>query len=380
MPRQMLSRGIPLTEPRVKTHSSEERLAFRMEEAVVARITGREPAQYARQFEGMTLLDIAENMLAERGVGGGTTDILAAAVGHGAGDFPNLLRRVGSRVLAEMYEAAPSYLRSVSRRRRGATDFRPLTRLRLGEYPELLEVDDLEEVKQGTTGEAVESFSVKQFARKFTLGRKAIYNDDLGAFSDWTRAMAQVAIDCEARELTKILAMNNWRGPTMEDGKPLFDPTHGNMRSAAGLLEPLSFFDEGRQAMRRQKGVGGTQFINIAPSWVIVPETRETAMEQALVAITPTRADDANPFAGKLSLGVEPRIPSTRSYLFADPNRSPVLEYAFLDDSSGPEIIQTSNEDGVLGLTFMVIHDFGCGAVDWRGAFMDEKTEGGGNA
>lgn len=186
--------------------------------------------------------------------------------------------------------------------------------------------------------------------------------------------MGHLAVDYDARELVKLLSLNNWRGPTMDDGKPLFDAGHGNIRSGEGLLDPVVFFDEGRQAMRRQRGVGGSQFINVVPSWVVVPEMRETAMEKALTLLTPARADDANPFASKLTLGVEPRIPASRSYLFANPNLSPVFEYSYLDGASGPEIIQTMNEGGVLGIAFTLVFDFGCGATGWRGAFMDEAT------
>lgn len=381
MPRQMLSYGIPLVEARPKTKDDPTRhRSFLMEEALVARLTGREPPEYARRYAKMTAVDLAASLLEPYGIGGDTGTVVTAAFGHTAGDFPNLLRNVGNRILSEMYDAAPSPLRQTARLRPGARDYRPMSRLRLGGYSGLLEVDDGEEVKQGTLAESVSSFAIAQYARSWTWGRKAMINDDLSGLFDFSGAMAHLAVDCEANELVKLLSANNWHGPTMDDGKPLFDPAHGNLRSEGALLPAADFFDEGRQAMRRQKGIGGSAFINVSPKWVVTSEARETEMEKALTAITPARSDDANPFASKLSLGVEPRLPAKRSYLFADPAYSPVLEYAYLEGSRGPEIIQTTNEGGFLGVTFTVVHDFGCGVADWRGAFMDEKTEGGGNA
>ena len=77
-----------------------------------------------------------------------------------------------------------------------------------------------------------------------------------------------------------------------------------------------------------------------------------------------------NPFGGKLSLIVEPRLTGNGWYLFGDPSTAPVLEYAYLSSAQGPQL---SSRDGweVLGREFRVTLDFGAGATDHRGAYRN---------
>jgi hypothetical protein len=96
----------------------------------------------------------------------------------------------------------------------------------------------------------------------------------------------------------------------------------------------------------------------------------ETAAELALAEIYAAKTDDANPFASKLTLLVEPRITDNRWYVWADPASAAVLEYAYLASAPGPQL---SSLDGweVLGREFRVVLDFGCGATDTRGVYFN---------
>jgi len=48
----------------------------------------------------------------------------------------------------------------------------------------------------------------------------------------------------------------------------------------------------------------------------------------------------------------------------------PVLEYAYLSSAQGPQIASKEGWE-VLGMEFRVFLDFGCGAVDHRGAYRN---------
>ena len=88
------------------------------------------------------------------------------------------------------------------------------------------------------------------------------------------------------------------------------------------------------------------------------------------LAIYAATVADVNAFSGKLSLLVEPRITDDRFYVFADPAVLPVLEYSYLSSAQGPQMASREGFD-VLGMEFRVVLDFGCGAVDWRGAYLN---------
>jgi hypothetical protein len=115
----------------------------------------------------------------------------------------------------------------------------------------------------------------------------------------------------------------------------------------------------------------GVTPINVTPKHLVVGPELETAAERLLASIYAATFMDANPFASKLTLMVEPRITDSSWYVFADPAVMPVLEYAYLSSAQGPQMSSREGWD-VLGMEFRVVLDFGAGAVDWRGAYFNE--------
>lgn len=110
----------------------------------------------------------------------------------------------------------------------------------------------------------------------------------------------------------------------------------------------------------------------MAPKFLLAPTALETNAEVMLNATySPTTAEDANVFAGKLTPLIEPRLTSqTAWYLFGDPQIVPAFEYAYLNGEEGP---QTDTKEGwnILGMEFRVHMDFGAGATDWRAAWKN---------
>ncbi len=104
--------------------------------------------------------------------------------------------------------------------------------------------------------------------------------------------------------------------------------------------------------------------------YLLVDPTQETTAEKLLASLTAHTVADQNPFAGSLTLLVEPRLPAGAWYVFSDPAAAAVMEYAYLSSAPGP---QMSSRDGweVLGREFRVVLDFGCGVTDWRGAYRN---------
>lgn len=342
----------------------------RQAEALAARMGGPAPSDAARPFMGYGLTDHAREALAAAGVatrGLGAEELLTRAM-HGTSDFPALLTESGNRVLAAAYQVAQSPLKTVARQRT-ANDFRAMSILKLGEFSGLQKVTEHGEVKAMSTAEAKEGYSLETFGGIFSLSRKALVNDDLGAFGRWGELMGRAAAETEAAQLLALLTQASGAGPTMGDGVRLFHASHGNL-AGSGAAPSEAALSAGRLAMRVQKGLDGSTPVNVVPRYILCGPALETTVEKLLATINPTASADVNVFAGRLTLLVEPRITGNAWYVFADPATAPVLEYAYLSSAPGPQL---SSRDGweTLGREFRVILDFGCGATDHRGAYRN---------
>lgn len=343
----------------------------RQAEALACRMGGGNPSEAARPYMQMGLSDLARDHLARSGVAGVASlsreDILTRAM-HGTSDFPALVTESGNRVLANAYQAAQSPLKRIAAQRTAA-DFRPLSTIRLGEAGKLERVNEAGEITSTTMGEAKESYALDTYARMFNLTRKALMNDDLGAFGRWSAIMGQAAAETEAALLVELLTQASGAGPVMQDGKRLFHADHGNLAATGAALSETTL-SAARLAMRTQKGLDGKSPIAVTPRFLVVHPAQETVAEKLLTQIQANTSADVNVFGGKLELLVEPRLPETAWYVFADPSQAAVLEFAYLSSAPGP---QMASRDGweVLGREFRVHLDFGCGATDHRGAFRN---------
>lgn len=371
---QTMTRG---TGPMFPNEDASAGIAKAIGDALYARMKGTAPEGQAREFMGRSMLEMGSTLLEARGerVRWSDRDQLAGIImgrsggRHSSSDFPNLLTFSGNRILAEAYEAAASPLKLLARHRT-RTDFKPVTAVHLSEAPRLLKVGETGEIKNGSRSEEGRPlYQVHTFARMFSMSRNAIINDDLNAFADSLTAFGQGAAQTENDELVALFSANAGAGVTMFDGRPLYSVEHGNL---ATLGAPLSVDSLGaaRQALREMKGLDGVTPINATPKHLVVGPALETLAEKVLTQLNATQVQDANPFPGKLTLHVEPRFTGKAWRLFADPAVMPCIEIAYLDGRPGPQLATREGWD-TLGTEFRAVLDFGCGAREWRGTYLD---------
>ncbi len=340
----------------------------RRADALYARVSGEAPSDEARPYMNESLRDMARACVEAGGVSTRSmdADTLFRAAMHTTSDFPQLLTSTGNRTLVSAYQAAASPIKTALSRQTTLADFRPGTKLKLSDIGQLQKVSESGEIKHTSRGEASESYALDTYATQFAISRKALINDDLGAFRDWGQTAGRMAAETEANLLITLLLSN----PTMgEDNTALFHADHGNLAGSGGAVD-VTALSAARLAMRGMKALDGETPINATPKFLLVGPELETTAEQVLAQIYAASSSDVNPFTGKLSLLVEPRITDASWYVFADPAVLPVLEYAYLSSAQGPQMASREGWD-VLGMEFRVVLDFGCGAVDWRGAYRN---------
>ncbi|WET72895.1 Clp protease ClpP [Rhizobium croatiense] len=347
-----------------------------IEDALYARIAGKPAQGRASEWQGRSLLDMGAALLEARGErvisrnrDRLATQIMSSGTTHSTSDFPFVTGNAANRFLLDAYRAAETPLKQLARLR-NAANFKAMTIGRMSEMPRLEEVLEGAEITYGSRSEAKETYRVKTYAKMFGISREALINDDLDAFSDTLRAFGQAAAQTEADLIADLLLDNDGLGPVLDDGVTLFANARGNKSVTPSALT-ISSVSEGRKALRDQKGLDNQTPLSLKPQFLIVGSGNETTGEQIIAAITPSATEEVNPFSGKLSLLVEPRLENDAWRLFASPDQAPILEIAYLNGVQQPKL-ETREGWNTFGTEFRAILDFGCGITGWRGAYLNE--------
>ncbi|CAM3632992.1 peptidase U37 [Thalassospira profundimaris] len=325
----------------------------------------------ARQYRGMTLMELARESLSDAGVNtrGLSRDEVATRALHSTSDFPEILAAVTNKTLRQAYDAYPRTF-TLFCRQVLATDFKAMHRVQLGEAPQLLKVDESGEFKRGTLGESKESYRIETYGRVVAITRQVLINDDLDAFTRIPAMYGNAIAQLESDVVWDIITAN----PAMADNKNLFHADHKNL-AGTGKALGVDAVGAARAAMAKQTGLDKKTVLNIRPSFLIVPASLELKAEQ-MVAQNLVPADTAKVVPQSirtLSPISEPRLDAvseTAWYLAASPNQIDTIEYAYLEGQQGA-YIETRNGFDVDGVEIKCRLDFGAKAIDWRGLYKN---------
>ncbi|MBY3254533.1 hypothetical protein HFO09_14065 [Rhizobium laguerreae] len=337
-----------------------------------------------RNFRGMTLLDMARDVLEANGIstrGMSRQELAAQALVqrsggglHSTSDFPGILSNVAHTTLRAAYTAAPQTFRPLIRET-SVPDFKPVTRAQLGEAPALNKVNEHGEFKRGTLTEGKESYRIATYGKIVGITRQVIINDDLDAFSRLPAAFGIQAAQLES-DLVWAQILTN---PNMGDGKSLFHADHSNIMTASAI--GLTSMSNGRTLFAQQTGLDGRTIIGLSPSYLLVPVALHTVAEQFISQIYPAKTSDAVPDGvkrvqiiaeGRLDVGIdrpEDDIVAVGSaaawYLAGTVAQTDIVELAYLEGNRGVYTEQRVGFD-IDGVEIKVRLDVGAKVMDWR--------------
>ncbi|KPL55569.1 hypothetical protein ABB55_27790 [Prosthecomicrobium hirschii] len=289
---------------------------------------------------------------------------------HTTSDFPILLSNSLNRVLDQVYGVAPQTYRRLARQR-NFTDFRAHEVLRPADFPTLQKVLENGEIKMGTVGDAKkESLTVAAYGIQFGISRQALVNDRLGGLNEVLASYGTTVALFEEIVFYSLFAQNSGAGPTLlENSRALWHTSNANLTASATGAIDVTKLSTGRTALRKMKRLDGN-VMNLSPTILLVAPERETEAQQITVAVTPTQAANVNPFSGTLQTVVSAQLGALPWYLFADPAVLPCFQYGLLDGFTGPRL-KMDEPFGMQGIKVSLEHDFGCGAIDYRGAWQN---------
>jgi len=331
----------------------------------------------AREFRGMTLIDMARDCLARAGIqtrGMSRQEIGVKAL-QSTSDFPAILENVITKSLRRGYDGTSRTFVPFCRQ---ATlpDFKEVSRVQLSGAPNLKRVLEGAEYEFGNFSDGGEKYAVQKYGRIVHISWETLVNDDLNAFTAIPQAFGASAGDLESDIVYGILTGN----PSMSDGVALFHASHGNLGTPAALINSInpnpavpSPLAEMRQGMLLQKGLEG-RYITVRPRFLIVPPgLEEAALRVTNAAIVAARGNDANVIGPSLTPIVEPRLHDSDAdawYGAAEPTTVDTIEYAYLEGNEGV-FTETMSGFDVDGLKVKCRHVFGAKAIDYRGLYKN---------
>jgi hypothetical protein len=325
----------------------------------------------AREYRGMTLLELAREFLSTSGVNvrGMSRDEIATRSLHSTSDFPEVLAAVTNKTLRQAYDVYPRTFVPLCRQVL-ATDFKAMNRVQIGEAPQLLKVNESGEFKRGSIAESKESYRLETYGRVVGITRQVLINDDLDAFTRIPAMYGTAIATLESDVVWAVITAN----AVMADGVALFHASHKNLAPTGSALS-VGAIAEGRTAMAKQTGLDKKTVLNIRPSYLVVPAALELTAEQLIAQnLVPARTGDVVPQSIRTIIPIsEPRldtISATSWYLAANPAQIDTIEYAYLEGQQGA-YIETRNGFDVDGVEIKCRLDFGAKAIDWRGLYKN---------
>jgi hypothetical protein len=338
----------------------------------------------ARDYHGLTLLELAKECLHENSFvpvrGLSKMELASAALITRDGglmssaDFPSVLANVMSKQLRRGYESAPQTFRPFTRTA-FVKDFKEVSRVQLGEAPQLEKVNESGEFKRGALGEGVEKYKLATYGKIIPVTRQVLINDDLNAFSRIPVALGRQAATLESDAVWYQILKN----AAMNDGIALFHATHGNLGSGAIAAAGVS---AGREAMSKQKGLDGKTVLNLEPAMILVPVAKLTVAEQFRGTIYPATTSAVIPDSlSKLAIVSEARLDMGVTfdgdtvagstdvwYLAANPTQIDVVELAYLEGAQGLQV-ETRAGFSIDGIETKARLDLGVKVLDHRGLY-----------
>ena len=293
----------------------------------------------------------------------------AGIIGHSTSDFANILVDAANKSLQLGYEEAPETWEMWAKPGT-LPDFKTSHRPKLSTFSDLDELPESGEVKYGTFSDYKETIQLAEYGKLFSISRKAIINDDLGAFTDAPRAMARAASRKVGDLVYAILSTNG----NMSDGNALFSVAHSNyVAGGSGAAPSVTTLNAAYASMALQTDPGGAT-LNVQPAYIMAGHTLRGTIDALLASsLNPaeggtTAFQQANIWRARLMPVYDARIDAddtAKWYLATSKQAGETVETAFLNGVRTPRL-EREETITVNGVIMKVSHDVGVAPLDWR--------------
>lgn len=335
---------------------------------------GHERAERGNPYAMMSLFEMAQASLVDRGIGissfGNRSQIVNQAFTHSSSDFAHILAGGAEKsVLAGWQNSGETFQQWT--KAGSLSNFHEAKRVGLNGFSKLRQVREGAEYKYITTSDKGVPIALATYGEIFSITRQAIINDDLTQLSTIPTAMGRAASRTVGELVYLVLTTNQ----AFTDGKALFHADHKNMIALDMSTEGL---DAARKAMRLQEDANGDP-VNVTPSFLIVPAALEGAANRAILSSSSLFPVDSsgtlnqnpgivNVVKDMAKVIVEPRLDkhNAKEWYVTAAQGMDTVEVAYLDGMDSPYLEQQEGFT-VDGIAWKVRIDAGVAPLDYRG-------------
>lgn len=334
------------------------------------------------EFRGMRMADLARHSLdlggrSSKGLHG--EDLIRRALQfrsdggfNTTSDFAVLLETAVNKIFMGQYALTPVTW-PMWCGRKVVQDFRTSTFYRPGTFGVLDTLTEAGEIKHKNIPDGEKrTLTPGTKANIIGITRRALANDDLGAFQNLASGLGMAAAFTVEADAFAMVTANSGLGSSY-DANPLFHSSRTNIGPTGAMS--VATLDGARAVMAKQKDPSANQFLALRPAVWLGPVELGGAAKQFNTSTTDPTDNKAQGVGNKvLNLFREivdsPYLSassSTRHYLLADPNLYPVFAVGFIDGQEAPRI-ESEQSFGFDGVQMKVILDYGTAVLDFRGA------------
>ncbi len=286
--------------------------------------------------------------------------------------LPGILSNIANKMLLEGYNYIEDAWRQICKIA-SVNDFKEHSRYRMTGAFKFEQVGADGELKHGKLDEMKYGQKADTHGIMFALTRQMIINDDMGAFTDIPRQIGMGAAEAIADAVWGLLLSNP---------NNFFSAANKNYLDGADTALSVDSLTAAEILFSQQTKPNGRP-LGISASILLVPTALKVAAQLLMTSVLLNETTTANkgkpannPHVGKFSVASSaylanssfPGASSKAWYLFADPNRLPALEIAFLNGIDRPTVEKTDADFNTLGIQFRGYIDFGAREQDHRAA------------
>lgn len=273
-------------------------------------------------------------------------------------EFPLLLTRAVNRVLVSTFEAQPTtydqIVEKVAHR-----DFKPhqdveLQNIQPTVFKEIVEGGEL---KAFTTQEKGEISAIATYGAKYSLSRKLLINDDLGAFAGLFKGFGYASKHLINSLVYQLLeGRGAFESYTLDDGQSFFHASRKNIANVAGAISKNTI-SAGRTALGRQTDKFGEPKV-IMPEFILTPLELQTDAETFLNStsiVDTSNANIANVFKNKFRIITDARLENANAWYMGTKG---AIKLGYLNQTKAIPQIEITNKNKVDGIEYSCLIDF----------------------